>query len=103
MAEIKYKYNINRFINDLPKSKNTEWVIAELEKEEIKARTFFRDKAIEVGDEEDIPSERLLIYAKFFGVTLDELFNYTRKVKPANERKPSSMMTKVIERTGLKK
>jgi hypothetical protein len=103
MAEIKYKYNINHFINDLPKSKSTDWVIAELEKEGIKSRTFFRDKAIEVGDDQDIPSERLLIYAKFFGVTLDELFNYTMKVKPAIERKPSTTMAKVIQRTGLKK
>lgn len=103
MAEIKYKYNINRFVNDLPKSKSTGWVIAELEKEGIKERTFFRDKSIVVDDEEDIPSERLLIYAKFFDVTLDELFNYTKKVKPAQERKPSPTMEKVIHRTGLKK
>jgi hypothetical protein len=103
MAEIKFKYHINRFVNALPKSKSTQWIIAELEKEGIKARTFFRDKAIELGDEQDISSERLLIYAKFFGVTLDELFNYTMKVKPAIDRKPSSTMQKVIERTGLKK
>lgn len=102
MAEVKYKYNINRFIEKLPKSKNTEWIVAELEKEGIKERTFFRDKVIEVGDNSDIPSERLLIYAKFFDVTLDELFNYTVKVKPADVRKPSPTMEKVIQRTGLK-
>lgn len=103
MAEIKFKYHINRLVNDLPKSKTNEWVISELEKEGIKSRTFFRDKAIEVGDDQDIPAERLLIYAKFFGVTVEELFNYTLKVKPAVERKPSATMQKVIQRTGLKK
>lgn len=89
MSELKFKYKINELINSLPKSKNTTWIITELEKEGIASRTFFRDKSIKVGDEEDIPSERLLIYSKFFGVTLDELFNYTKKVKPAEERKAS--------------
>lgn len=103
MSEIKFKYHINTLINALPKSKSTEWVITELEKEGVKSRTFFRDKAIEIGEDPDIPSERLLIYAKFFNVTLDELFNYTKKVKPATERQPSSTMVKVIKRTKLKK
>jgi len=87
MPEITYKYRLNQLLFDLPKSKNTEWVIAELEKEGISRRSLFRDKSIRIDVSAAIPGDRLLIYAKFFDVTVDELFNYSKKIKPASQRK----------------
>ena len=85
MAE-QNKYRINELINQLPKAQTTEWVTGQLEKEGIKKRTFFRDKAIMLDDGEDIPMQRMVIYAKFFGVELGDLLNYTVKTKSAFER-----------------
>lgn len=82
-----YKYTINALILAQPREKSITWMTKQLAKEGIAERTFFRDKAITKSEADDIPGERLHVYAKFFGVTVDELFNYSKKIKPASERK----------------
>lgn len=91
MAQQIFKYTIQKLIDELPKSKTTEWVATELEREGIKQRTFFSDKALLVTDERDIPGKRLLIYSKFFGVDVADLFNYTKRTKPAVARTKSGI------------
>lgn len=86
MARQKFKYNINHFISLLPKAQTMEWISMELEKEGIPPRTFFRDKSILPKESHDISAERLLIYARFFGVTLEQMYGYTRNVKPVYRR-----------------
>ncbi|HMG94373.1 MAG TPA: hypothetical protein VK589_30140 [Chryseolinea sp.] len=87
MAKPEFKYRIEELIQSLPKSKSTDWVAEQLEKEGIKRRTFFHHKAIKIDADEDLSAATLLIYARFFGVTVDDLFNYNVPVKPASERK----------------
>lgn len=87
----KRKYRIEELVQGLPKWQNEKWIVAELEKEGITQRTYYRHKAIELGDAHDIPSYTLLIYARFFGVTVDELFNYSSKTKPASKRKAKTL------------
>lgn len=53
-----------------------------LKKSGIAERTFYRDKSITTISSDDIPVERLLIYAKVFGCELTELINYKVKAKP---------------------
>jgi hypothetical protein len=103
MSEPRFKYTLNALIDQLPKNKNTAWCADQLEKIGIPERTFFSDKAIMINESTDIPGERLLIYSKFFGVEMIHLFNKNPKIRPANQRKPSRVMQKVIQRTGLKK
>lgn len=102
MAKSIHKYNLNALLENLP-VKKAKHAIVELDKEGIRERTFYRDRAIKVGETDDIPSERLMKYAKFFGVSIEELFNYSIKIKPITQRKPSDLMKKVMKRTGLKR
>jgi hypothetical protein len=104
MQESKFKYTINALIEALPKNKNTSWCAVQLEKLGIPERTFFNDKSISKTESSDIPGDRLLIYSKFFGVQMIDLFNKKDvKIKSANERKVSKTMQKVIARNGLKR
>lgn len=95
----KFKYNINHLISILPKIQTTEWVASELENEGIPQRTFYRDKAIMLHDDQDIPGERLLTYSKFFGVNLERLFNYTIKIPSSFERMDPAAQKSI--KTGL--
>jgi hypothetical protein len=103
MPEIKYKYTINALIDSLPKNKNTSWCAQQLKPSGIDERTFYRDKSIAIDEDTDIPGERLLIYSKFFGVELIQLFNKNVKVRPHIERKPTKTFATVAKRTGLQK
>lgn len=101
----KFKYNINHYISIQPREITISKIEDILENEHsISRSTFLRDRSMPLNSDQSIPSDRLDIYAALFGVTLDELKNYTlKRVKPLNERKPSDLMNKVIKRTGLKK
>jgi hypothetical protein len=103
MAEIKLKYNINYQIGLLPREVSIGEIVSSLEKAGINRDAFYRDRSIGISDEQDIPGERLLIYSKFFGVPLIDLFNHNPKVKAFTQRKPSKTMSKVLARAGLKK
>jgi hypothetical protein len=78
MTKKDYKFKIQHLVGELPKKLD---VRSELEKIGIAPRTFQRDKAILITDDTDIPSERLLKYAQFFGVSIEELFNKKAAVK----------------------
>jgi hypothetical protein len=76
MAKLKLKYTIQDLLQQLPKSITTKHVTNELEqKHGIAERTFHSDKAIKANQKRDVPTTRLRVYAKFFGVELEELFN----------------------------
>lgn len=98
-----YKYKLNEIIGELPRTRTIEQIVVELEKEGIPERTFFRDKGLRKTETGTIGSDRLMIYSKFFGVTIESLYNYTSKVKPLTDRKMSDVEKKVINKTGLKK
>lgn len=97
-----FKYNLNHYISLQPQWRTVDLIAGELAKEGISERTFYRDRAIRLGDDADIPAERLMIYARFFDVRIDDLFNYDTKVKPISVRIPSKEMRKVARKTGLK-
>lgn len=101
----KFKYNLNHYISIQPRAITVSKIEDILVKEHrISRSTFQRDRSMPLDSEQSIPSDRLDIYAALFGVTVDELKNYTIKsVKPLNERKPSDLMVKVIKRTRLRK
>lgn len=99
----KFKYNLNHQISLLPRNKTIEMIVADLDKEGIKERTFFRDRSIELGEKTDIPSSRLLIYSKYFDVSLNELFNYDKEVNSVNERQLDSFDKSMLKKSGLKK
>jgi len=90
MADQKLKYKMYDLLQQIPKSIPTKKVIAELEKEGIRERTFYSDIALTAKDDRDITATRLRIYANFFGVDILELFNTEISVKPVLARVKSS-------------
>lgn len=93
MAEPKFKYKINALLTDLPRSID---VVDQLITAGIPERTFFRDRAILQKENSDIPGERLLIYARFFNVPIEGLYNYSKKVKPIHRIKTGLKVTAFI-------
>src|SRR5687768_11187249 len=76
MSESKYKYKINYFLGKLDREFTMKRVIGMLEKVGIKRPTFYKDRNVQLGESYSIPEERLEKYAKFFGVSTDQLKNY---------------------------
>lgn len=100
----KFKYKINDQISLLPRTMTIGEIEKILKKEHgISRDTFYRDRNITTEDSTSIPSERLDVYAALFNISSDDLKNYTIKAKPLSERKPSSLMTKIIKKTKLRK
>lgn len=100
----KFKYKLNEFISMQPRAITVSKIEEILEKEHgISRSTFLRDRNIASKSDRSIPSDRLDIYAALFNTSTDDLKNYTINVKPISERKPSSLMKKIMKRTGLKK
>jgi hypothetical protein len=99
---MKFKYNINHIISYQPKKLTVDKIAEYLEKAGIPRRTFDSDKSIKVTDDKDIPGERLLIYARLFSVSLEQLYNYDKKMKALPAIEPSPDMQKIIRRAGLK-
>jgi hypothetical protein len=100
MATSKLKYHITHFIALQPrrlKIGDIEKILSE--EHHISRDTFYRDRNISLKDSTSIPSERLDIYAALFGVSAEELKNYSVSVKPLSERKD---LDKIKLITGLK-
>ncbi len=75
---MKYKFNINHYISlTQPREKSIDTIAKELLALGINERTFYRDRVITINDVVDIPSYRLIIYAKYFGVTVTQMLNYS--------------------------
>ncbi|MFN3405157.1 MAG: hypothetical protein ACK40G_13750 [Cytophagaceae bacterium] len=73
----KYKYKINYFLGKREAAIPMGMVTALLEsKYEINQRQFYRDKEITLDQDKSIAGDRLVKYAKFLGVTVEELLNY---------------------------
>ena len=87
MAEPNYKYQINHYYNQLPKSVTHAEVVKKLLKSAITERTFYRDRALLASDDSDIPATRLRAYAQFFGVPIEKLFNSQPKVERLKKTK----------------
>lgn len=74
MTKNKFKYNIQKLVNDLPRGVD---VASDLQKKySIPARTFFSDKSLKQTDAREVSSTRLLQYADYFGVSVEFLINY---------------------------
>lgn len=99
----RFKYSINEKLDQLPRRITIQKIEAILKNDYgISRDTFYRDRNMQVDDPGSIPSERLDIYAALFGVTPDELKNYTVSVKPLSERKLSHFEETVIKKTKLR-
>lgn len=99
-----YKYHLEHFLSLRPASITMQQIEDILQKDHgISRSTFLRDRSITKNSDKSIPSDRLDIYAALLNVSVDDLKNYTVKVKPLQDRKPSELMKKVIKRTGMRK
>lgn len=75
---MQFKYKINHLLSLLPAGVYPESVIHQLEfTYQVPSRTFFNDRYILFDQEEEIPFDRLSIYAEIFGVGVEDLM--TRK------------------------
>ncbi len=73
---MQYKYNLNHFLSLLPAGVYPDHIIALLELTyEIPSTTFFKDRYLTVRDTDEIPNERLVIYAQVLGVRVEDLFS----------------------------
>lgn len=77
-----FKYNIAEQVKSLPRSITNIQLVHVLKKYGIAERTFYRDKSLRIGDAEDLPVERLMIYTIVFDCELTDLINYKVKAKP---------------------
>lgn len=104
MAKEKFKYKINDQIALQPRHITIDAIIGILSDHGISRDTFYRDRNVLIEDDFSIPSERLDVYAQLFGVTTDELKNYTpKKIKPLSERKQSELAKTIIKKSKLTK
>ncbi len=77
------KYRINELILALPVSEGKIGRIVEhLKNHNVSQHDFYRDRNIQLNSSKSIPGDRLMVYAKVFDVSLEELMNHTIKVKP---------------------
>ncbi len=72
------KYRITDLVNALPRSVN---VKNDLELKGIPERTFYRDKSIPQKSSQSITTDRLLIYAAYFNVSIDQLITAPKAKK----------------------
>ncbi len=71
---MRYKYQLNHLLSLLPTGIYPETITASIEVlHQIDVQVFHRDRFIGIGDTEEIPDERLRIYADVFGVRVDDL------------------------------
>jgi hypothetical protein len=80
-----FKYRIQEIIdNELPKSISKLSTLEKLLLDEhgISQNEFYRDRTALVKSEFSIPGDRLMVYAKLFDCSIEELMNRTIKVKP---------------------
>lgn len=75
---LKPKYRLTEFVNALPRSANP---TKDLQEKGIPERTFYRDKAIAHGSTQTISGDRMVIYAQYFNVTMEQLFTVAPKAK----------------------
>lgn len=81
-----FKYNINQQIGLLPFKKNLiQEVIEHLAKYGITRNEFYADRAIPFGSEKSISSDRLMIYAKVFDCTTEDLVNHEINARSIRE------------------
>lgn len=81
-----YKYNIDQQIGLLSFKKNLiNELIEHLAKYGITRSEFYRDRAIPFGSEKSISADRLMIYAKVFDCTTEELVNHEINARSIRE------------------
>jgi hypothetical protein len=77
------KYRINELIGMLPKSEaKIGDIVEKLATYGVSQHDFYRDRKIDIKAKQSIPGDRLMVYAKFFDVTMEDLMNHNIKVKP---------------------
>ena len=84
---IRYKYKLNHLLSLLPEGIYPEYVAAHLEVNKgIVYDTFERDRHIKYGADEEIPKERMEIYADLFKVSEEDLLSSTKSLNLAYEK-----------------
>jgi hypothetical protein len=70
---VRYKYRIHDYVKKVGWSVQS--VVEDLKEMGISKHMFYRDSNIPSKSVRSIPSDRLLIYAKYFEVSVEELYN----------------------------
>jgi hypothetical protein len=98
MADTKLKYNIQAKVSLLPREIRISDLLKVLEKHGIVKGTFYRDSKVKSDSDFSIPTDRLQIYAKVFGCSLDELMNHgVEKIKSIHQELLSKKGKKKIK------
>lgn len=95
MVTDKFKYRINYQISLLPRSITIMQLVKVVEQKGISQDTFYRDRKIAKGSKQSIPGDRLMIYAKLFDCTLDDLLTTEVKGKSIRQQLAGPKVRKI--------
>lgn len=77
-----YKYQFNKLLSTIPKerrgqkgNRSMQDVLEDLSEFGISKFQFYRDRKIKIEDRKSIPGDRLVKYANYFQVNIDELMS----------------------------
>ena len=96
------KYRLSTKLNALP-HKEYRIAMAKLPMVcQTSQRTFYRWLSLEKNDKQEIPADKLAILAKYFGCSVEEMFNYT--IPQYNTKQLERMKrTNILDKLGLDK
>lgn len=75
MNKLEFKYKINYQVSQLPRELAIGDIVSLLEKYGISKDQFYRDRKILIKSSTSITTDRLMIYAKIFDCSINELLN----------------------------
>ncbi len=70
------KYKIHDFLIKLSKEQYDECIKILPGQLGVTQRTFYRWKSLKINDTSEVPADKLFQLAKFFGVQMEEMFNF---------------------------
>lgn len=82
MTDKKYKYRINELLNNLPLFVNRKALKVIPKELNVSVATFTNYRNIQIGDNQDIPHEKVCVLEKIFSLQPNELQNFTVDAKP---------------------
>ncbi len=92
---ITFKFNIDERRGMLPQSITTQDLLDYLDVNGISRDEYYYDRKIQTGSDKSPTVDRLLIYSKVFGCSLDDLINYKIDVKSIYDKLPKLARVKV--------
>ena len=70
------KYKIHQLLIKLPKEDYDKCMKSLPDKLGVTQRTFYRWKSLKIEDPSEIPADKLFQLAQFFGVKMEDMFNF---------------------------